>query len=185
MKRRCMSTLDDQERRRRCFWCGRLGAATKDHVFPCGLFPEPMPEGVTPITVPACRQHNGAFNLDDSIWPSNRTTRRRASGHIVSVSMMSAQSSPRSSRYRNRSEAIASRSAWSRISASGACRGLRGRGSREATGDPCRRSPFEAAFTQTLDAIGRARSRNAPVPHQGPRSGSPPPRFRNPRPLSP
>ena len=63
-----MSTLDDQERRRRCFWCGRPGAATKDHVFPRGLFPEPMPEGVTPITVPACRQHNGAFNLDEEYF---------------------------------------------------------------------------------------------------------------------
>ena len=39
----------------------------------------------------------------------------RASGYIVSMSMMSAQSSPRSSRKRVRREEIASRSAWSWI----------------------------------------------------------------------
>ena len=50
-----------------------------------------------------------------SISLSNLATRRRSSGCIVSVSMMSAQSSLRSSRWRMRREEIASRSACSRL----------------------------------------------------------------------
>jgi hypothetical protein len=38
------------------------------------------------------------IQLPASISPSSRTTRRRSSGSIVSMSMMSAQSSPRPSR---------------------------------------------------------------------------------------
>lgn len=51
-----------------CFWCGDSPTHSRDHVFPGCLFPDPMPEGVTPITVPACEAHNGRFSLDEEYF---------------------------------------------------------------------------------------------------------------------
>jgi hypothetical protein len=56
------------ERPRVCFWCGGDAPTSKDHVFPRNLFPEPMPPDVSPITVPACDRHNGAFSQDEEYF---------------------------------------------------------------------------------------------------------------------
>ena len=50
-----------------CVYCGAIGADTRDHVPPRGIFSEPRPTNL--ITVPACRQcHGDETSKDDEYF---------------------------------------------------------------------------------------------------------------------
>lgn len=49
-----------------CLYCGKNEGATKDHVPPQGLFPDPKP--TTLLTVPSCLPCNQGYMLDDEYF---------------------------------------------------------------------------------------------------------------------
>jgi hypothetical protein len=55
-----------------CSYCGRVAELTDDHVPPRNLFPKPRPSNL--ITVPACRDCNKGFDLDDEYFRLAVTT---------------------------------------------------------------------------------------------------------------
>jgi len=48
-----------------CVFCGNVGVVTADHVPPRGIFPNPQPNGIKLITVPACEKCNGGSSKED------------------------------------------------------------------------------------------------------------------------
>jgi hypothetical protein len=52
-----------------CAYCGAIGAVTRDHVPPKGLFSEPRSNDINLITVPACQRcHNVETSMDDEYF---------------------------------------------------------------------------------------------------------------------
>ena len=49
-----------------CVYCGRLNAATRDHVPPRCIFPKPRP--LDTVTVPACITCNSFYQMDDQYF---------------------------------------------------------------------------------------------------------------------
>ncbi|MFC2052425.1 hypothetical protein ACFLT4_06830 [Chloroflexota bacterium] len=47
-----------------CYLCGLRPAETKDHLFPRGLFPRPLPSNL-PTGLPSCRQCNNELSKDE------------------------------------------------------------------------------------------------------------------------
>lgn len=50
-----------------CYLCGVRPANTKDHLFPEGLFPKPIPSNL-PARLPACRQCNNRLSKDEELF---------------------------------------------------------------------------------------------------------------------
>jgi hypothetical protein len=50
-----------------CYLCGIRSANTKDHLFPEGLFPRPIPSNLPP-RLPACRQCNEGLSKDEELF---------------------------------------------------------------------------------------------------------------------
>jgi hypothetical protein len=55
-----------------CVYCGQWGPLTSDHIPPKNLFAKPRPSNL--ITVPACRNCNKSFELDDEYFRLAVTT---------------------------------------------------------------------------------------------------------------
>lgn len=58
--------MTDLSGSKQCYLCGRP-ADTKDHLFPQGLFPKPLPNNLPP-RLPACRQCNEGLSKDEEVF---------------------------------------------------------------------------------------------------------------------
>lgn len=62
-KLQCIAMIDSSPAQR-CYLCGVRQANTKDHLFPKGLFPRPIPNNLPP-RLPACRLCNEGLSNDE------------------------------------------------------------------------------------------------------------------------
>jgi len=53
---------------KRCIFCRKNSADSKDHVFSRGLFPPSLPVNYDGYTVPACSKCNKSFSLDEELF---------------------------------------------------------------------------------------------------------------------
>lgn len=51
-----------------CYFCGKAGSDTREHIPPQGLFPEKLPKNTNLITVPAHATCNHNFTKDDELF---------------------------------------------------------------------------------------------------------------------